>query len=280
MKQNSWVEPERYLADDTAFSKLGLNVCKRTVDQASALHWHEYCEIELILKGKMIHHLNNKSSVIEAGNLYFLTPSDFHKIEPIEPIEIINISFKESLIPIEFLAVFMGKQRAANTLLPPDTFQFLRAITEKLYEEFHQDRAYRTCYLKSLLNCLFSEISYASPSAEESETNHLPDPIRRALMYIYCNFRENPSLHTVASTVGLCDNYFCETFHKATGQKFNRFLNNLKLQHAYDILVNSEKPITEICFSSGFDSMTHFQREFKAKYHRSPSEMRKQQKVV
>ena len=275
MKKNTWQEPELYSVDD-AFSKIGLNISKKVLSISTALHWHEYCEIELILEGKMIHHLNNSSSIVEAGNIYLLTPADFHQIEPLGPLKVMNITFKESLIPTEFLDVFMGKRQAVNIQLSQDTFEYLTVITEKIYEEFRRERAHSTCYIKSLLNCLFAEISYAYPVSNESYKEYMSDPIRRALMYIYCNFRDNPSLHNVAEVSGLCDNYFSETFHKATGEKFNRFLNNVKLQYAYDILINSDKPITEICFSSGFDSMTHFQREFKAKYLFSPSEVRKQ----
>lgn len=275
MKKNTWQEPELYSVDD-AFSKIGLNISKKVLSISTALHWHEYCEIELILEGKMIHHLNNSSSIVEAGNIYLLTPADFHQIEPLEPLKVMNITFKESLIPTEFLDVFMGKRQAVNIQLSQDTFEYLTVITEKIYEEFRRERAHSTCYIKSLLNCLFAEISYAYPVSNEINTDHMSDPIRRALMYIYCNFRDNPSLHNVAEVSGLCDNYFSETFHKATGEKFNRFLNNVKLQYAYDMLINTDNPITEICFSSGFNSMTHFQREFKAKYLFSPIEVRKQ----
>lgn len=275
MRKNYWQELEIYSPNDE-FSKIGLNVTEKVLSIPTALHWHEYCEIELILEGKMIHHLNNSSSILEAGNIYLLTPADFHKIEPLEPIRLMNIAFKESLIPTEFLNVFMGKRQAINIQLSQDTFEYLTVITEKLLEEFRRERIHRTCYIKSLLNCLFAEISYAYPVSNEINTDHMSDPIRRALMYIYCNFRDNPSLHNVAEVSGLCDNYFSETFHKATGEKFNRFLNNVKLQYAYDMLINTDNPITEICFSSGFNSMTHFQREFKAKYLFSPFEVRKQ----
>lgn len=275
MRKNYWQELEIYSTNDE-FSKIGLNVTEKFFSIPTALHWHEYCEIELILEGKMIHHLNNSSSIVDAGNIYLLTPADFHKIEPLEPIRLMNIAFKESLIPTEFLNVFMGKRQAINIQLSQYTFEYLTVITEKLLEEFRRERIHRTCYIKSLLNCLFAEISYAYPVSNEINTDHMSDPIRRALMYIYCNFRDNPSLHNVAEVSGLCDNYFSETFHKATGEKFNRFLNNVKLQYAYDMLINTDNPITEICFSSGFNSMTHFQREFKAKHHFSPFEVRKQ----
>lgn len=279
MKRYAWSEPERYLIDTHTFSEFGLNICKRTLDSSTALHWHEYCEIEIILSGKMIHHLNGVSGTVGAGSLYFLTPADLHTLEVLEPVELINVSFSDLLIPTEFLSAFMSERHAPAIPLPPDTFTYLRMLAEKLYEEFHQNKPHRESYIKSLLNCIFVETDYAFPTADNSDTQRIPDPVRRVLMHLYCYFRESPSLHAAAEIAGLSDNYFCEVFRKATGHKYNRFLNDLKLRYARDLLISSDASITEICFSSGFDSLTHFQREFKEKYHCSCSDMRKQQRA-
>ena len=68
MRKNYWQELEIYSTNDE-FSKIGLNVTEKVFSIPTALHWHEYCEIELILEGKMIHHLNNSSSIVDAKHL-------------------------------------------------------------------------------------------------------------------------------------------------------------------------------------------------------------------
>lgn len=275
MKPKYFNELERYsINDDRSLSTLGLQVSERNLPEATALHWHEYFEIELILKGKASHHQNDNTCILEAGSLCFLTPIDFHQIEPIEPLEVINITFNDSWIPSEFLTLFMNKQQSSVISLSSENFEYIKSISKKLCDEFSQNRQHRLFYIKNLMNCLLSELAYIFPALIEYPAENKSNIIRRALTYLYCNFRNSPNLHEVAQVAGLCDNYFSEVFRKAIGQTYNRFLNDLKLQYSYDLLLHSEKSVTEICFLSGFNSMAHFQREFKKKYNCTPSEKR------
>ena len=279
MKQSNWSEPERFTYKNYILSNLNLSVEKVYENGHPQLHWHEYCEIEVNVKGKMIHHINGISRVIGAGCLYFLSPADFHEVEVIEPLEMYNISFGESLIPSEYLSYFIEINHGVEIIPSEKDFEYLKVIIERLYEEFHSEHRLKATYIQNLMNCIFTEIVYNSSTNEGAISEDMPEPIRRALMYLHCNFKDNPSLHTVAAASGFSDNYFCELFHKYTGKKFNRYLNNLKLQYAYNLIFSSNASITDICFSSGFDSMSHFQHEFKAKYKCSSSELRKSVKL-
>ncbi len=279
MRRSNWSAPQRFTYKNYIFSNLDISIEKVYENGHPQLHWHEYCEIEVIVKGKMIHRINGISRVIGAGSFYFLSPADFHEIEVIEPVELFNISFRESLIPSEYLSYFMEINHGIEIIPSEKNFEYIKVIVERLYEEFHSDHQHKTTYIQNLMNCIFTEIVYNSNTDENTGSEDMPEPIRRALMYMHCNFRDNPSLHTVASASGFSDNYFSELFHKYTGKKFNRYLNNLKLQYARNLIYSSNASITDICFSSGFDSMAHFQHEFKAKYHCSSSELRKRLKA-
>lgn len=266
---------QRYTVDeDKTFATIGLKTNEKTLHEATALHWHEFFEIELILSGKGFHHQNDTTDVIEQGFLCFLTPMDFHQVEPIESLEVINLTFNDAWIPSEFLTLFLNKQQFSVTKLTEDTFEYFKIVFKKLCDEFSQNREHRAFYIKNLINCILTELVYVLQPTPDCIYEDNSNMIRRALTYLYCNFRNSPNLHEVAEVAGLCDNYFSEVFRKSTGQTFNRFLNNLKLQYAYDLLLHTKKSITEICFASGFNSMTHFQREFKKKYHCTPSEKR------
>lgn len=275
MKRNVKDIVRYFVEDSQTFSKLNLNVSKKELDITTKLHWHDFFEIEFILKGKAVHHLNDATGIIETGNVCVLTPIDFHQIETIEPLEIINITFKDSWIPTELIPLFMSTRQFINIHFSGEKFEYIKLLANRLLEEFSQNKEYRVFYMQSLLNCIFSEIAYASPISIENQDEYKSDIIKHVLIYLYGNFRSNPDLHSIAKLTGLCDNYFCEVFRKATGQTYNRFLNNLKLQYAHDVLIHSNKSITDVCFSSGFNSMTHFQREFKNKYRLTPSEIRK-----
>lgn len=277
MKHSPWFEPQRFQSSDYIPSNSDLNV-KRAVESGNpSLHWHDYCEIELVTKGRMIHSLNGVSSEICEGGLYFLTPADFHEIHVIETVELYNISFKDILIPTIYLNTFMGSHNGIVINLTGENFDYMSLLMQKLYDAYYSNYKYKDHYIKTLLNSIFSEIAYNCTDYCDSGLDTLSDPIRRVLMFLHCNFRENPSLSEAAMVAGLSENYFCEIFHKTTGQKYNRYLNDLKLKYAYNLIISSKASITDICFASGYDSLSHFQKEFKMKYLCSSRELRRRQ---
>ena len=89
---------------------------KRQVYCAYPQHWHNYFEIEIVVAGKGIHILNGSAYPVSKGDVYLLTPIDFHEIEATSDIEIINISFDDVWLPEDtrsflYTADFIKKRR-------------------------------------------------------------------------------------------------------------------------------------------------------------------------
>ena len=80
--------------------------------------------------------------------------------------------------------------------------------------------------------------------------------------------------------MNLSENYFCDLFHKVMGQKYNRYLNDLKLKYAYNLVVSSDASVTDICFASGFESLSHFQKEFRTRYGCCARDLRKSKRPI
>lgn len=67
---------------------------------------------------------------------------------------------------------------------------------------------------------------------------------------------------------------FCRQFQKHTGKTFITFLNDARLAYAHQMLTQSERPITEIAYASGFGSLTRFNAAFKARFDQAPRQVR------
>ena len=59
----------------------------------------------------------------------------------------------------------------------------------------------------------------------------------------------------------------------------SEYINDLRLNYASNLLLNTNKPILEICFACGFQSVSYFYKVFKIKYTCSPSEFRSNYKT-
>lgn len=99
--------------------------------------------------------------------------------------------------------------------------------------------------------------------------------IRRAREFVERGFR-NPSLALTdaAKHAGLSPAYFSHVFRQRTGTSFTRFVQARRVSEAKRQLMDMRKSVTEICFDCGFNSLTHFNRVFRAFEHKSPTRYR------
>jgi AraC-like DNA-binding protein len=68
---------------------------------------------------------------------------------------------------------------------------------------------------------------------------------------------------------------FCKYFKKSTKKTFITFLIELRICHAKKLLIENLCSISEICYASGFDNLSNFNRAFKSLARMTPKEYRK-----
>jgi AraC-like DNA-binding protein len=93
--------------------------------------------------------------------------------------------------------------------------------------------------------------------------------------YVLENFQKKIKIEEVAEKANMTSHAFCKYFKKSTKKTFMTFLNELRICHAKKILVESDYPISEICYASGFENMSYFNRKFKEIVEKTPKEYRR-----
>ncbi len=66
--------------------------------------------------------------------------------------------------------------------------------------------------------------------------------------------------------------HIIRTFKKYLGKTPTEYINDLRLTYAADLILQKNYDITDACFSSGFNNISHFYHKFKEKYNCSPGE--------
>lgn len=82
-------------------------------------------------------------------------------------------------------------------------------------------------------------------------------------------------LDTVASEVGLSSFHFLRVFAKVIGVTPHQLLVRARLRRAARLLAETEKPVTEIAYASGFGDLSNFVRTFHRAARSSPRAFRK-----
>lgn len=272
------IEPTRLIIHDFVLSLPSFHMAIHELKDAVPMHWHDFYELSYVISGTGKQILNGTVQPLEKGVFMLLTPADFHEVLPDEGsiLRKFNVIFKEDMLDRELASLlFKDLSHKMIALSEPDWAQ-IEADFNRLWAEYSSNQEGRKvgvyCTLNRLLLDLFRK-SEAKMEAFSSQgvTNEI---IRRALVYIQHHFRQKLTLQEVATKVNLSPNYFSEHFRKETGITFQGYVLDLRLDYARSLLHASTLTITDVCFTSGFNTLSHFERAFKRKFGQTPRTIR------
>ena len=95
--------------------------------------------------------------------------------------------------------------------------------------------------------------------------NRLTDDVARPLL-----------ASDVAAELGMSESRFSRFFRRATGNTFTDFVNRVRINRACQLLMESDRQITHICYEVGFNNVANFNRRFLETKGMTPSEFRRQ----
>ncbi len=104
--------------------------------------------------------------------------------------------------------------------------------------------------------------------------------INEVFNYVKTHFKEEIPLEKMADITNLTIPSFCRYFKKITHKTFTQFVNEYRLVHASRLLAEQPMSITQVCFESGFNNFSHFNKKFKAFTGQNPSDYRKELRTV
>lgn len=104
--------------------------------------------------------------------------------------------------------------------------------------------------------------------------------IKSVLEYIDEHLTDEITFETLASEFGYSAFHFHRIFSTITGQTITDYLKKRRLVVAFMELVNSDKTVTDICYSCGFNSIQTFNRIFKDTFGVLPSDARKRKMQI
>ena len=245
----------------------------RFLDRDFELHTHDFFEMECILSGRGTHLLNGTEHPLSAGSIYLLTPADVHAVQVEEPLRYYGVMFSEELFSGNALGDRLLSCRGVQLELSGEEQARLYPLCSQLAEETAGKKELAVAYQQSLMQCiLITLLRKIFPSGQEDQNIR---GFRGALLYVHRHFREDLTLEEAAAAVGLSPHYFSELFRKSAGRTFSEYVCALRAQYARNLLVSGDRPVTDICYASGFGSFSSFSRAFQKQYGMTPVQVRK-----
>jgi AraC-like DNA-binding protein len=254
-------------------------------------HFHPELEIVYIKKGSGKRHIGNHISYYNGGDLIMLGPNlphyGFTDRLAGDTSEIV-VQMKEDFLGRNFFK--LPEMQAIETL-----FERSKAglsfygntkdeVGSRLNSMFYMEPFDALMEYIRVLNILADSKEYQVLNAtgvalivQGQDT----DRIDIIYKYVRKHFTETIQLEDVSALANMTVPSFCRYFKRVTGKTFTEFVNEFRLVHACKLLSEERHTISEVCFESGFNNFSHFNRLFKEKTGKSPNAYRKSvEKVV
>ena len=93
--------------------------------------------------------------------------------------------------------------------------------------------------------------------------------------YIDNHYKDDMSLEQLANHVGMTPAAFSRYFKLRTGKNLSEYIVDIRLGHAARLLVDTTDSVSEICWATGFNTLSNFNRLFHKRKGCTPTEFRK-----
>lgn len=243
---------------------------------STPLHGHNHFLLTLITEGSGLQTLNGKEIFFQPGDMFLLSPADFHKntLQYGQPFSYYGVKFTYELMDDRLSELCALDRLPLYLHLPEKTASLAEGICAQLVEECRngRNRVGSRAYLQSLVEQL---IILALREIKEDRFVQPEAFINRALGYLYSHFSEPITVADAAAHMGYTPNYFNTCFRKHLGMPFGEYLADMRLNYGENLLRSSTLSATEIAYEAGFTSLSYFSRCFQKKFNCSPREYRK-----
>ena len=242
-------------------------------------HFHSEYEIIYVLQGtgnsfvaNNIEHFQSGDLAMLGSNLPHFWRSDekYHDDNSSENINYIVIQFSDELLHeslfrfVEFQVISDLLRRSARGIRFSGPF---REKAGKKIVKIARSKGFRQLILLlELLHELGKTDQYhllASESYKEQEQDFSNDRMARVLHYISTSYQQKIELEKVASIAHLHPAAFCRFFKEKSGKSLSQFVNDMRINYACRLIIEGNHSISQVCFESGFNNLSNFNRTFK-----------------
>jgi len=221
----------------------------------------------------------NQTHAIEKGSLFLSVPDQMHEIvaDNLEsPLSYYALLFEAP--PEDYLHPYLSDP-AFQAFFPAKIGTTHRLFFEDAKNKFNQsENPFRVRAVELRLEALVHDLvgdlrsgeSSFDPDHEEGFNLH----VEQALGILQSHVFNQISLGEVCDQLKITEEYLIRLFKRHMNMTPMRYLNNLKMETATSLLLNSDLSVKEISWKLGFSSPYHFSRNFKAYSACTPTDYR------
>lgn len=245
-------------------------------------HDHDYYEIFLTTAGQVKHWINGEVQPLAEGSLVFIRPSDVHGYlypdEESRKSEYINLAFTREIAQglFAFLSVdSFDPETLLNAPAPPAVTlsaaekQRLLSLLSQLNTIHWRNKQALKLQVKVILAEIFVRYFY---SISPRHTRNAPPWFQQLLQEMEQAEHFTAGTQRMVELSGKSYEHLSRVMKKQLGLTPTAYVNDLRINYAANLLLNSNHSITDICYLCGFQNLGYFYKLFKREYGMAPAQ--------
>ncbi|MCR5250119.1 MAG: AraC family transcriptional regulator [Lachnospiraceae bacterium] len=251
-----------------------------------AAHWHSAMEIIVPIENSYTVHCGETTFVIQPEQIFIIPSGVVHEIEAPSGgrrfVFIMNINSISKMRSFSRIAAILSQPILLSQEKDTGVYENIYNLLLQMRNDYFGGSEFSELSIQSLLLRLFVCLGENYNRQENVFSEATPAKRREyveifngTLRYIDNHFTEDLSLADIAAKTGFSKFHFSRLFKQYTNYNFSDYLCFRRIREAETLLMRPDISITDVAISSGFLSISTFNRLFKQKKGCSPSEYRR-----
>lgn len=245
-------------------------------------HFHKAVELIMVHEGEVACYIEDNEYVLGVDDVLLVNSSVIHQL------------VCKNYAKITYIQVNINKYSELQTSYSRFLDKFLKNYTAEKYVIFHGESELSAifnnikrefeqknfCYKDYIRAHIYALVAFMrrnlllSDASTLKDTKKLPE-LMPVIQFIDENYHTKLSLESLGELINSDRFRLCKLFKAATQSTLFEYINFVRLTSAENMLIKSQKNVSEIAFECGFASVQYFNRVFKESRGYTPGQFKK-----
>ena len=248
------------------------------------VHWHDELEIIYVKSGFLTVSISGESYIGKPGDAFVVSPGNLHLMGSdtgavdyytfLFPLK--NLSFRaDDLLEDKLLEPLNSGHLMINPRINDTAKELCEQLIEVYAAKNDESESQLTAQIKTKIILLqFILEMWKKGFIIENDTSGRNTVEKEMVSYIQQNYTGKISLKEFGEQFHLSEKYISRYFKEHFHITLSQYVTYLRLEHAKQLLQDTDIPVTEVAMQSGYQNVSYFIRSFKKTYEISPLKYR------
>nr|WP_288702869.1 AraC family transcriptional regulator [uncultured Dorea sp.] len=249
------------------------------------VHWHDELEIIYVKSGFLTVSISGENYIGTPGDAFVVSPGNLHFMGS----QTGAVDYFTFLFPLKYISFCINDMledklleplKNGHLMISPRVEDTAKELCEQLVETYmaknEKTESKITAQIKTKIILLqFILEMWEKGFVIENDKSGRNIVEKEMISYTQQNFMEKISLKEFGEQFHLSEKYISRYFKEHFHITFSQYITHLRLEHAKQLLQDTDTPVTEVAMQSGYQNVSYFIRSFKKTYGVSPLKYRK-----